>query len=131
MMNQSISRGRLWTGRILSIIAILFMLFDSITKLMKTAIVVESTEQLGYAEHHIVAIGILGLVSTLLYAIPRTSAFGAVLLTGYLGGAIATNMRLDLSLFGNVLFPVYLAVLIWGGIWLRDEAVSRLFPFRR
>lgn len=129
-MTNTISKGRLWTGRIMSGIAILFMLFDSIFKFIKPAPVVEGTVVLGYAEHHIVVIGALGLVSTILYIIPRTAVLGAVLLTGYFGGAIATHFRLDNPLFSHVLFPVYIAVLIWGGLWLRDGRVSRLIPLQ-
>jgi len=130
-MDHSISRGKLWTGRILSAVAILFMLFDSITKLIKTSVVVESTVELGYGEHHIVALGVLGLAATLLYAFPRTSALGAVLLTGYFGGAIATHVRLDSPLFTHILFPVYLGLFVWIGLGLRNEAIRRLFSFTK
>ncbi|MDD9270536.1 DoxX family protein [Paenibacillus sp. GCM10023248] len=125
-MTKTISKGRLWTSRVMSGVAILFMLLDSIMKLFKPAFVVESTVSLGYQEHHIVLIGILGLLSTILYAIPRTSVLGAVVMTGYFGGVIATHIRLDAPLFSNVLFPVYLAVLVWGGLWLRNEQVRKL-----
>ncbi|RKN66048.1 DoxX family protein [Paenibacillus ginsengarvi] len=126
-MNTPISRGRLWTGRILSGIAVLFMLFDSISKLLKVSQSVEGSIALGYAEHHVLIIGILGLVSTIVYAFPRTAPLGAILLTGYFGGAIATQIRMDAPLFSNVLFSVYLAIFVWGGIWLRDDRVRRLF----
>lgn len=126
-MNTPISRGRLWTGRILSGIAVLFMLFDSISKLLKVSQSVEGSIALGYAEHHVLIIGILGLVSTIVYAFPRTAPLGAILLTGYFGGAIATQIRMDAPLFSNVLFSVYLAIFVWGGIWLRDERVRKLF----
>jgi len=126
-MNATISRGRLWTARIMSWLTILFMLFDSISKLFKPAVVVEGTVSLGFAEHHIITIGILGLISTLLYVFPRTSLLGAVLLTGYFGGAIATNFRMDAPLFSNILFPIYLAILMWGGLWLTNEKVRRAF----
>ncbi|NHN31864.1 DoxX family protein [Paenibacillus agricola] len=122
-MTKIISKSRLWTARIMSGLAILFMLFDSILKLFKPAEVVEGTVVLGYAEHHLLVIGILGLLSTLLYAIPRTTILGAILLTGYFGGVIATHLRLDNPLFSHILFPVYIAVLVWWGIWLRDERV--------
>ncbi len=128
-MVNAISKGRLWTARIFSGLVILFMLFDSITKFIKPAEVVEGTKSLGYAEHHLLVIGLLGLLSTILYAIPRTSVLGAVLLTGYFGGAIATHVRMDDPLFSHILFPVYLAVLMWGGIWLRDERVRNVIPF--
>lgn len=129
-MTTNISKGRLWTARIMSWIIILFMLFDSIFKFIKPAPVVEGTVILGFAEHHLTLIGTLGLISTILYAIPRTSFLGALLLTGYFGGVIATHVRLDAPLFTHILFPVYLAVLAWGGLWLRDEKVRRLMPYR-
>ncbi|WP_248924773.1 DoxX family protein [Paenibacillus hamazuiensis] len=129
-MTKQISKGRLWTARILSGIAILFMLFDSIFKLMKPAAVVEGTVTLGFAEHHIVPIGIIGLICTILYAIPRTSVLGALLLTAYFGGAVASQVRMDAPLFSNILFAVYLAVFVWGGLWLRDERVRNLIPFQ-
>ncbi|MEF3303725.1 DoxX family protein [Paenibacillus sp. GYB003] len=120
-MGNTNSKGRLWTGRIMSGIVILFMLFDGISKLFKPAVVVEGTTTLGFAEHHIVLIGILALIPTILYAIPRTSILGAVLLTGFYGGVIATHVRMDAPLFTHTLFPVYLAILAWVGLWLRNE----------
>ncbi|WP_079909033.1 DoxX family protein [Paenibacillus sp. 32352] len=128
-MNVTISKGRLWTGRILSWVTILFMLFDGVFKLIKPAPVIEGTVTLGYAEHHIMVIGILGLIPTILYAIPRTSVLGALLLTAYFGGVVATHIRMDAPLFTHTLFPIYLAVLTWGGIWLRNDKVRKLLPF--
>jgi hypothetical protein len=130
-MNKKITKSRLWTARIMSGIVILFMLFDSVVKLIKPAPIVEGTLDLGYAEHHIIVLGILGLLSTILYAIPRTTVLGAVLLTGYFGGAIATHIRMDNPLFTHILFPVYIALLTWGGIWLRDEKVRKLIPLQK
>ncbi|MCM3700290.1 DoxX family protein [Paenibacillus macerans] len=126
-MTEKISKGRLWTGRIMSGIVILFMLFDGISKLFKPAIVVEGTVTLGFAEHHIVTIGVLALLSTVLYAIPRTAILGAVLLTAFYGGVVATQIRVDAPLFSNTLFAVYLAILAWAGLWLRNDKVRRLF----
>ncbi|MEC0329398.1 DoxX family protein [Paenibacillus macerans] len=126
-MTEKISKGRLWTGRIMSGIVILFMLFDGISKLFKPAVVVEGTVTLGFAEHHIVTIGLLALLPTVLYAIPRTAILGAVLLTAFYGGVVATQIRVDAPLFSNTLFAVYLAVLAWGGLWLRNDKVRRLF----
>jgi hypothetical protein len=131
MMIRTISKGRLWTARVMSGIAILFMLLDSIMKLFKPAFVVDSTVSLGYQEHHIFLMGVLGLLSTILYALPRTTILGAVLLTGYFGGVIATQVRLDAPLFSTILFPVYLAVLVWGGLWLRNEQVRKLFSLQK
>lgn len=126
-MTEKISKGRLWTGQIMSGIVILFMLFDGISKLFKPAVVVEGTVTLGFAEHHIVTIGVLALLSTVLYAIPRTAILGAVLLTAFYGGVVATQIRVDAPLFSHTLFAVYLAILAWGGLWLRNDKVRRLF----
>lgn len=120
------SKGRLWTSRIMSGIVVLFMLFDSIFKFIQPEEVVSGTTELGFAVHHIALLGTLGLLSVLMYAIPRTAVLGAILLTGYFGGAIATHVRLDNPLFSHVLFPVYLGVLAWGGLWLRDERVRKV-----
>ncbi|WP_284643632.1 DoxX family protein [Paenibacillus silviterrae] len=127
-MTGKLSKGRLWTARIMSGITILFMFMDSIMKLVKPAPVIEGTVTLGFGEHHIAIIGILGLLSTILYAVPRTSFLGALLLTGYFGGVIATQLRMDAPLFTHTLFPVYFAVLAWGGLWLRDGRVRGLLP---
>jgi hypothetical protein len=125
------SKGKLWTGRIASGVIVLFMLFDGIIKLIKPAPVVESFAQLGYPLSVAIGIGIAALASTVLYAIPRTSVFGAILLTGYLGGAVATHVRVGNPLFSHVLFPVYMGVLIWGGIYLRNERLRDLIPLER
>ncbi|QEC51848.1 DoxX-like protein [Anseongella ginsenosidimutans] len=130
METNQISKGRLWTSRVLSGLAILFMLSDSIFKFFPPDEVVKGTTDLGYGEHHLLPIGILGFVSTLLYIIPRTSVLGALLLTGYFGGAMATHFRLDNPLFSHILFPVYLALLIWGGLWLRNENLRKLVPLK-
>lgn len=124
------SRVRFWISWVLSGLAILFMLMDSILKLVQPDFVVAETLSLGYAEYHILLIGILGLVCTLVYAFPRTAVLGAILLTGYFGGAIATHVRLDSPLFTHILFPVYLGLLVWGGLWLRNAVLRKLMPFR-
>jgi len=124
------SKGRIWTSRIMSGLVILFMLFDSIFKFIQPAEVVQGTVELGYQAHHIAIIGALGLLSTILYTIPRTAVLGAILLTGYWGGAVATHLRLDNPLFSHILFSVYLGILAWGGLWLRDERVRKIIPFR-
>ena len=100
-------------------------------KLMKPAFVVEATVKLGYQESAIQGLGVVLLVCTILYAIPSTSLFGAILLTGYLGGAVATNLRAGTPLFSNVLFPVYFAIILWGGLYLREKRLRELVPFRR
>ncbi len=128
---KTISKGRLWTAQIMSGIVIPFMLMDSIMKFVQPPSVIEGTVSLDFTGHHIFVIGILGLLSTLLYTYPRTSVLGAVLLTGYWGGAIATHLRLDNPLFTHILFPVYLAILAWGGIWLVNDQLRNLFPFNK
>jgi DoxX-like protein len=125
------SKAKLRTGRIASGVIVLFMLFDGIIKLIRPAPVVESFAQLGYPLSVAIGIGIAALASTVLYAIPRTSVFGAILLTGYLGGAVATHVRVGNPLFSHVLFPVYMGVLIWGGIYLRNERLRTLIPLER
>lgn len=129
-MKTGVPTGRLWTARIMSGIVILFMLTDGIGKIVGLAPVVKDTLALGFTERHMAVMGVLGLLSTLLYAIPRTSFLGALLLTGYLGGALAAQLRVDAPLFSNILFPVYVAILFWGAIWLRDERLRKLLSFR-
>ena len=126
-----ISKRRLWTGRILSGFAVLFLVFDAVVKFTKIAPVVDSFAQLGYPIGLAPTIGSIALVCVVLYVIPRTSVLGAILLTGYLGGAIASQLRIGSPLFSHVLFPVYVAALIWGGLYLRDEQLSALIPVRR
>ena len=116
----AISKKRLWAGRILSGWAALFFLTDGGMKLFKPPVVVESTLQLGYPESAIVGIGMLLLGCTILYLIPRTAILGAVLLTGYLGGAVATYVRVSGPWF-NILFPVVFGCFVWGGLYLRDK----------
>ncbi len=130
-MQQPISKSKLWTGRVMSWIVILFMLMDGVGKLAKPEAVIKGTLDLGYAEHHIAIMGIIGLIATVLYAIGRTSVLGAILLTAYFGGAIASNMRLDNPLFSHILFPVYLGILMWGGLWLRNEKLQQLIPLKK
>jgi hypothetical protein len=108
-----------WTGRLLSGLAVSFFLADGGMKLAKPAVVVEATRQLGYPESDIVGIGVLLLTLTLLYVFPRTSILGAILLTGYLGGAVASQLRAGNGWF-NMVFPVIFGALVWGGLWLRD-----------
>ena len=126
-----VSKGSLWTGRVLSILSILFLLMDAVMKLIKPAFVVDATVKLGYQENIIQGLGIALLISTILYATPRTSVLGAVLLTGYLGGAVASNLRVGSPLFSHVLFPVYFALVLWGGLYLRDKRLRGLVPLRR
>jgi hypothetical protein len=126
-----ISKGRLWAGRIMSGLPALFLLMDGVGKLVKPEAVVKGTVELGYPESVLLPLGTTLLVCTILYVIPRTAVLGAILLTGYLGGAIATHVRVEHPFFSHVLFPVYVAVLLWGGLWLRDERLRALIPLRR
>jgi len=126
-----ISTTALWTGRILSGLVILFLLFDGAIKLIPLDIVIETSRQLGIPTNLAVTLGVLTLVGTLLYAYPRTSVLGAILLTGYLGGAIYVHVRAGSPLFSHTLFGVYLGILLWGGLYLRDERLRLIFPWRR
>ena len=122
---SGIPEKQIWLGRILSTLAALFLFVDGAMKLVQPPVVVQATLQLGYAESAILGIGVTLLVCTLLYVVPRTSSLGAVLLTGYLGGAVASNVRAAMPTF-NVVFPFILAGFIWGGLWLRDLRVRNL-----
>jgi len=109
---------------------VLFMLFDAISKLAMEHHVVEATTNIGYPQQVIRPLGIILLACTVLYAIPRTAIFGAILLTGYLGGAVASKVRIDDPLFSSVLFGVYFGILAWGGLYLRDGRLRSLIPLR-
>src|SRR5215469_8030869 len=122
------SKKMLWTGRILTILVVLLLLFDCTIKILQVRAAMEGTMQLGYPASTVRPIGIILLLCTILYAISRTSLLGAVLLTGYLGGAVASNVRLSYPLFSYTLIPVYMGVLVWAGLILRD---ARLRAFLR
>lgn len=124
-----VSQKVFWVGCIMGALPALFLLVDGVMKLIKPAVVVEATVQLGYPESVIVGLGIVLLVCTALYAIPRTAVLGAILLTGYLGGAVATHVRVGDGVF-PILFPVILGALLWGGLFLRDERLRALIPLR-
>jgi hypothetical protein len=119
------SRISLWAGRILSALIVLFMIFDGGVKVLKLAPAVEGTAKLGYPASIVFPLGIVALACTALYAIPRTSVLGAILLTGYLGGATATQVRVGST---SYLFPIVLGILLWLGIYLRDIRVRGLVP---
>ncbi len=121
--SKDISKKRVWAGRILSGWAALFFVVDGGMKLFKPPVVVQSTVQLGYAESDIVGIGIVLLACTVLYLVPRTAILGAVLLTGYLGGAVASQVRVNGPWF-NIFFPVVFACFVWGGLYLRDKRLK-------
>lgn len=125
----SVSKGMFWAGWIISALPSLFLLMDGVMKLLKPAIVVETTVQLGYPQSVILGLGIVLLGCTVLYLIPRTAVLGAILLTGYLGGAVATHVRVSAGLL-EILFPVIFGALLWGGLFLRDERLRELVPLR-
>ncbi len=127
VQSTPISKGALWGGRIMSWLPALFLLLDGVMKLFKPVVVVEATVKLGYAESVIVPLGIILTLGTILYLIPRTSVLGAILVTGYLGGAVATHVRAGEGWF-PILFPVILGVLLWGGLYLRDQRLRALIP---
>ena len=123
---QAVSKGRVWAGRIISGLPALFLLVDGGMKLVKPAPVIEATVRLGYSESAIITIGIVCLVCTILYLIPKTSVLGAILLTGYLGGAVATHVRANEGVF-PIIFPVIFGVLLWLGLYLRNPRLRALF----
>ena len=124
------SMGLQWTGRVLTALTVLFMLFDAYGKFAKPVQVTDAFARLGLPLSTSTNIGVLLLVSTVIYAIPRTMVLGAVLLTGFLGGAVAIQMRAGSPAFEQV-FPVIFGILMWGGVYLRDCGVRRVFPVRR
>lgn len=125
------SRRQLWAGRCLSWFAVLFLLVDSTGKLLLVQPVIDGTLQLGYPREIVFSLGVILLVCVLAYVVPRTSVLGALLLTGYLGGAVATHVRVENPLFSHVLFPTYIAALLWGGLIVRDARLRALLPIRR
>lgn len=125
------SKKALWAGRVLTGLAALFLAFDASIKLIQSPEAVEGTTRLGYPAGVLPGLGFLQLACLALYLFPRTAVFGAILWTGYLGGAIATHVRVENPLFSHVLFPIYVALFIWGGLWLRDERLRALIPLRR
>lgn len=127
-----VSVAALWLGRILSGLAILFLLFDGAIKLVPLAVVTATMDRIGYGSSETLArsFGAITVVCTLLYAVPPTSFVGAILLTGYLGGAIASHVRIGSPLFTHVLFGIYLGLMVWGGLWLRDATLRQLLPLQ-
>jgi hypothetical protein len=126
-----ISPVALWTGRILSGLVVAFLLFDGVIKLIPLDVVIETSRQLGIPTDIAFTLGVLTLLGAALYAYPKTALLGAVLLTGYLGGAIYVHVRAGSPLFSHTLFGVYLGILLWGGLYLRDERLRLIFPWRR
>ncbi len=123
----AVSKKRLWAGRIVSALPVLLLLFSAVMKLMKPAPVVQGFALFGYPKSLILGIALVELACTVVYAIPRTSILGAILLTGYLGGATATHVRIGDP---NFAIPVVLGVLVWGGLYLRDARLHAIIPLR-
>ena len=123
------SKTQIVVGRVLSGIAIAFLTFDSVAKLLRVQPVIDGTRQLGYSPDVVFGLGVTLLCCVLVYLAPPTSALGAVLLTGYLGGAVATHVRVGSPLLTHILFPIYVAALLWGGAILRDARLRALLPW--
>jgi hypothetical protein len=119
------------TGWALTGVAALFLAFDTVLKLAQLPVAVDGTVALGYPAHVVLAIGVIELTCLVLYLVPATNVLGAVVLTGYLGGAIATHVRIGSPLPSHTLFPIYVALLVWGGLYLRDARLRELMPLRR
>jgi ABC-type uncharacterized transport system permease subunit len=122
---ESGTKKMIWTGQIITVLTSLFMLLDGVMKIVKPVQVLEATARLGYPVTTLTGIGVTLIACTLIYIIPRTSILGAILLTGYLGGAVASNVRAGSGWFETI-FPALLAALVWGGIWLRDRRLRNL-----
>ena len=127
----SLSMKSVWAGRIISSLITAFMIFDAVIHLMKPAPVVEAFAKLNFPLSFAVPLGIVELLCIVLYVIPYTSILGAIFLTGYLGGAVAIQLPTGNPFFGEILFPVYIGVFLWGGIYLRDARLRALIPFQR
>ncbi|HET6979437.1 MAG TPA: DoxX family protein [Pyrinomonadaceae bacterium] len=128
-LQTTVSKKNLWIGRIVSGLPALFLLVDGAMKLVKPAVVVEATTKLGYSESLIVPLGVVLIACTILYLIPTTSVLGAILLTGYLGGAVATHVRAAEGVF-PIVFPIILGALLWLGLYLLEPRLQALIPLR-
>jgi len=128
---QTETRIRLTGGYVLTTLVVLFLSFDSVLKVLALAPAVQGTTQLGYPAESVVWIGTIQLVCLIVYLVPRTAVLGALLLTGYLGGAVASQLQVGAPLFSHILFPIYVAVLLWGGLYLREPRLRDLTPVRR
>jgi hypothetical protein len=128
-----VSRSARLLGRILSGLVIVFLLFDGAIKLVPWPVVTDTMDKMGYGSSESLArsLGIITVVCTVLYSVPPTSILGAILLTGYLGGAIASHLRIGSPLFSHTLFGLYIGLMLWGGLWLRDRNLRTLLPFHR
>jgi hypothetical protein len=120
------SRKARWAGRVLTGLAVAFLVFDLSFKFFPADAAVQSTADLGWPMHHMLTLGLIEVACLILYLVPRTAPLGAILWTGYFGGAIATHLRVDNPVFSHILFPIYIAALVWGGLYLRDVRVRAL-----
>ena len=130
MTVESSAKKRSTAGYVLTGLVAAFLTFDTVMKLLQLAPAVQGTTELGYPAGTVVAIGAIELVCLVLYLVPRTSVLGALVLTGYLGGAIATHVRVGSPLPTHTLFPIYVALMVWGGLYLRESRLRELLPFR-
>lgn len=130
VQTSSVSKKRLLAGYVLTVLVGLFLIFDTVIKVLRLAPAIKGTTELGYPAETVLWIGVIELVCVGLYLAPRTSVLGALLLTGYLGGAIATHLRVGSPLLSHTLFPIYVGVLLWGGLYLRETRLHALVPFR-
>lgn len=126
-----VGRRQFWAGQVLSWSAVLFLVFDSVGKLLRVQPVIDGTIQLGYSPDIVLTLGTILMSCVVVYVIPRTSVLGALLLTAYLGGAVATHVRVENPLVTHVLFPTYVAAFLWAGLILRDARLRVLLPIRR
>ena len=128
LQNSSPSKARLYTGMVFTVLVILFMTMDGVVKLTHAAAVLDANRQLEIPPTLTPVLGVIALICTAVYAIPATTVLGAILLTGYLGGAIAIQARIGSPFFSHTLFPIYIALFLWGGLWLRDQMLRDQFP---
>jgi hypothetical protein len=126
--NPPVSKAALWTGRVMSALPTLLVLLGSVLKLMKSPSVIDGFAQHGLSERLIIPVGIIELICVIVYVIPRTAVLGAILMTGLLGGAILTNMRVGDPTYP---FPIILGILAWAGLYMRDQRIRDLIPLRQ
>jgi hypothetical protein len=129
MDSAPVSKGRIWSGRVISTLVVLFLIFDGVTKVIKVPQVIQASTKIGLTVGAVVWIGAVLLVCTALYVIPQTSVLGALLLTAYLGGATCANVFARTPAF-NLCFPIGFGILVWLGLYLREERLHALVPFR-
>ena len=130
MTVESSAKKRSTAGYVLTGLVAAFLTFDTVMKLLQLAPAVQGTTELGYPAGTVIVIGVIELVCLVIYLVPRTSVLGALVLTGYLGGAIATHVRVGSPLPTHTLFPIYVALMVWGGLYLRESRLRELLPFR-